>query len=286
MTSAKASIEKARREAKATLDGVAKHPWTEWLARFGYAAKGAVYIVVGVLASMAALGWGGGSLTDTRGAMETIELQPFGKIVLGFVAVGLGSYTLWRWVQAAADADDKGSDAKGLAIRFGYFGSGLVYAGLAFSAVKIIFDASGEERGNSPRAWASWVMGFPFGYLLVALAGLSVVGFGLYQIYKGYKAKFRKRLKVGEMGERKDWGVLVGRVGYAARGVVFCVVGYFLIQAAFFFNPEEAQGLDGVLHALTRQAFGTLLLSVIAVGLIAYGLFALVESRYRRIAGS
>ena len=285
MTSAKTSIEELGQDAREALDEVAAHPWTERLARFGYASKGAVYVVVGVLASLAAFGWGG-DLTDTRGAMQTIELQPFGKFILGFIAAGLGAYALWRWVQAAADADRKGSDAKGVAIRTGYFFSGLVYAGLAFSAVKIVFDASGEDRGNSLSEWSRLVMSLPFGYLLVALAGTGVIIFGLYQIYKGHKAKFRKRLKVGEMGQHKKWAVLSGRLGYPARGVVFCIVGYFLIQAAFHYNPDEAQGLDGVLQTLTQKAFGTLPLIVVALGLIAYGLFALVEARYRRIGGS
>lgn len=282
MAKGESSAGEMKREAKEALDNVAAHPWTERLARFGYTAKGAVYIVVGVLASLAAFGKGG-HITDARGAMQTIELQPFGKFVLGFIAAGLGAYALWRWVQAAADADNKGGDAKGLAIRTGYFFSGLVYAGLAFSAARIVVDASGEDRGNSPRVWSEWVMLLPFGYLLVGLAGLGVIGFGLYQIYKGYKAKFRKRLKLGEMGKREKWAVLSGRFGYAARGVVFCVVGVFLIQAALHFNPDEAKGLDGVLQALTQQAFGPVLLGGVALGLVAYGLFALVEARYRRI---
>ena len=272
-------------KAEDALGDVARSRWTERLARFGYASKGAVYVTVGVLASLAAAGRGG-NLTDTRGAMRTIDLQPFGKLVLVFIAAGLGAYALWRVVQAVADADRKGRDAKGLAVRAGYLGSGLVYAGLALSALRILFDASGESRGNSLREWAAFLLALPFGYLLVGLAGLAVFGFGLYQIYKGLKAKFRKRLKLGELGEREGWAVWSGRLGYAARGVVFCVIGSFLLRAAFYFNPNEARGLDGALQALPGHAFGPLPLEVVAAGLVAYGLFAFVEARYRRIAGS
>jgi hypothetical protein len=284
MTRAKSAVEEIGEEAREALEEMAEHPWMERLARFGYAAKGVVYIVVGVLATAAAFGKGG-DLTDTRGAMRTIELQPFGKIILSVVAAGLGAYVLWRWVQAAADADGKGSDAKGLAIRTGYFFSGLVYAGLAFSAVRIVVDASGDDRGNTIQRWSGLFMSLPFGYLFVGFVGLCVVLFGLYQIYKGYKAKFMKRIKLNEMSRRERWTLLSGRFGYAARGVVFCVVGSFLMQSAYHYNPSEAKGLDGVLQTLPRQTFGTLLLAVIAVGLIAYGLFALIEARYRRIAG-
>jgi hypothetical protein len=285
MIETKSSIEVIGQEAKEALDEVAAHPWMERLARFGYAAKGLVYIVIGVLATMADFGWGG-NLTDTRGAMQTIEMQPFGKVVLGVVAAGLAAYVLWRWVQAVADADRKGDDAKGLAIRTGYFFSGLIYAGLAFSAVRIIVDASGDDRRNTPREWTALLMAWPLGYVLVGLVGLGVVGYGLYQIYKGYKAKFRKRLKLHEMSRQEKWAIWSGRIGYPARGVVFCIVGSFLIRAAWYFDPSVAQGLDGVLRSLPRQAFGSILLGVVSVGLIAYGLFALVEARYRRIAGS
>ena len=285
MSEAKSSIEEIGQGAQKALEEVAAHPWMERLARFGYAAKGVVYLVIGVLATLADFGWGG-DLTDTRGAMQTIEMQPFGKVILGVVAAGLGSYVLWRWVQALADADRKGSDAKGLAIRTGYFFSGLVYAGLSFSAVRIIVDASGEDRRNTPREWSALLMKWPFGYLVVGLAGLGVIGFGLYQIYKGLKAKFRKGLKLHEMSSQERWAVWSGSVGYAARGVVFLIVGIFLVQAAWYFNPNAVKDLDGVLRSLPRQAFGSLLLGIVALGLIAYGLFALVEARYRRIAVS
>ena len=285
MTQAKSSIEEIGREAKDALEEVAAHPWMERLARFGYSAKGVVYIVLGALATLEAFGWGG-DVTDTRGAMQTIEMQPFGKVILGVVAAGLGAYVLWRWVQAVADADRKGGDAKGLAIRIGYFFSGLVYAGLSFSAVRIIVDASGEDRRNTPREWSEMLMAWPFGYLLVGLAGLCVIGFGLYQIYKGSTAKFRKGLKLHEIKHHETWAVWSGRFGYVARGVVLCIVGIFLVQAALHFNPGEAKGFDGALQTLPRQIFGSLLLGLIACGLIAYGIYALVEARYRRIAGA
>ena len=105
------AIKEAKRQADEVIDDVAAHPWTERIARFGYAAKGVVYMVVGVLATAAAFGMGG-ETTDTRGALQAIEEQTFGKFVLGRVAVGLVGYVIWRWIQAIADTDDKVSGLK------------------------------------------------------------------------------------------------------------------------------------------------------------------------------
>jgi hypothetical protein len=266
---------------------VARHPWIERLARFGYAAKGVVYVVAGALAVMTATGVGGGELTDARGALRSIARQPFGRAMLAVVAVGLAAYVLWRWVQSITDADRKGRSFKGLALRTAYFASGTVYAGLALAAARIVFGADEPAARNATQGWTARLMGMPFGEWLVTLAGLAVIGFGVYQIFKGYKAKFRKRLKLPEIEEgARDWAVLAGRVGYAARGVVFAVIGVFLIQAARRHDPGEAQGLDGALQALARQSFGPYLLGAVAAGLVAYGIYALVEARYRRIAGS
>jgi hypothetical protein len=130
-------------------------------------------------------------------------------------------------------------------------------------------------------------MEFPYGNWLVVLAGLGVMGYGLYQCYKGYAAKFRKRLKIGEMSERGVlWATRSGRFGFIARGVVFLIVGGVLIQAALHYDSSEAKGLDGALQLLIQQSYGKWLLCLVALGLVAYGLYMLVEARYRRIAGS
>ncbi len=280
------AIEDVKDAAGEVAEKVGKHPWVERLARFGYAAKGIVYIVVGALATLAAAGMGG-ETTGTQGAMRSIARQPFGRVMLGTVAFGLVAYVIWRWVQAITDADDKGTDAKGIALRLGYTGSGLVYAGLAYSAARIVFGADEDGRPSAAESWTARVMEYPFGNWLVILAGLGVIGYGLYQCYKGYAAKFRKRLKAGEMSERSMlWAMRSGRFGFVARGVVFAIVGGFLIQAALHYDSTEAKGLDGALKLLIQQSYGKWLLGLVALGLVAYGLYMLVEARYRRIAGS
>jgi hypothetical protein len=286
MGETKSSGKKMKRQAEDAVEKVAANPWTERLARFGYATKGIVYIVVGGLATLAAFGLGG-ETTDLRGALREIERKPFGKAMLIAVAFGLIGYVLWRWLQALADTDGKGAKLKGIAIRIGYFASGAVYAGLAYTAAKILFDVDKSDNSSSSdtqELWIARVMKMPFGRTAVILTGLFVIGFGLYQIYKGIKAKFRKRLKLGEMNEAKDnWATWSGRVGYASRGVVFCIIGFFVIQAALHFNPDEAKGLDEALSTLARNYYGAWALGIVAVGLIFYGFYMFVEARYRQI---
>ncbi|HKP72175.1 MAG TPA: DUF1206 domain-containing protein [Pyrinomonadaceae bacterium] len=286
MTEKDSAIGEAKEKADEVAEQVAKHPWTERVARIGYAAKGVVYIAVGALATMAALGVGG-EATDVRGAMRSIARQPFGTVLLAIVALGLTAYVAWRWVQAVTDADDKGTDAKGIALRVGYTGSGLVYAGFALSAARILLGAREEGRPSAAQSWTAKLMEFPYGWALVILAGLAVIGFGLYQCYKGLTAKFRKRLKVGEMSAGAvRWATRSGRAGFISRGVVFLIVGGFLIQAALYYDSSQAKGLDGALQTLARQSYGKWLLGAVALGLVAYGFYMLIEARYRRIAGS
>ncbi len=277
-------VKKVGERAEEVIDDVAASPWMEMLARFGYATKGIVYVVVGGVSALAALGLRG-ETTDVRGALQEIEDKPFGTVALATVAFGLVGYVLWRWVQALADTDHKGTKLKGILVRIGYFFSGVVYAGLALTAAKVLIDV--DEPDSSSRVQEDWigrVLGMPAGRALIILAGCATIGFGLYQIFKGFKAKFRKRLKLAEMSEGKirlaTWS---GRMGYTARGLVFCIIGFFAIQAALHFNPDEAKGLDEALATLAQNYYGAWALLAVAVGLIFYGFYMLVESRYRKI---
>jgi hypothetical protein len=260
-------------------------PWIVLLARFGYAAKGVVYIIIGVLAAYAAF-TSGGRKTDSRGALEEILLQPYGKYLLGAVAIGLAGYALWRFVQAFADTENKGSGAKGIAIRFGYAVIGVIYAGLAFSAVQIIMGSGGNSNSeSSAKDWTATLLAQPFGQWLVGLAGLGFIAAALNHFYKAFTAKFREKLMTNEMsGSVQTFAVRTGRFGLIARGVVFGIMGAFLIQAALNSNAGEARGLSGALTAIEQQTFGQLLLGIVALGLIAYGFYMLVLARYRRIA--
>ena len=270
------TVQHARKEAK---------PWVIALARFGYAAKGVVYLLIGVLALQAALG-PGGKTTDTNGALHTIAGQPFGKVLLGLIGIGLVGYALWRLVQGALDPEGKGDDAKGIATRIGYALSGLSYGALALTAFNII-RGSGGEGGSSQQDWTAQLMAAPLGRWLVGIVGLIFFGVALYALYVAYSAKFRDKLKLGEMSSTEEtWVTRLGRAGYAARGVVFGIIGWFFVRAALNANPGETGGLDKALQTLAQQPYGLWLLGTVAAGVMAYGLYGLSQARYRRIYGS
>lgn len=259
-------------------------PWVEWLARIGYAAKGIVYILVGWIALDAAIG--GGQSTGSRGALQSVADEPFGQVLLALVAVGLLGYAIWRFVEAALDPEDKGSGAGGIARRLGYAVSGVIHAALALYAAQLVFGSGGGSSGggSGTDSRTAMLMQQPFGRWLVGLVGLGIVGYGLYELYRAWTLDFGKRLKTSEMSSTtREWTTRAGRAGLAARGVVFGIIGIFLVQAALQYDPQQARGLGGALRALQEQAYGPWLLGAVALGLIGYGLFQLVRARYRRI---
>jgi hypothetical protein len=258
-------------------------PWVEWLARLGYVAKGIVYFVVGALAAQAAFG-NGGETTGQQGALVEILHQPYGRILLGVVAVGLFGYALWRFVEAGLDPERKGKDAKGLIQRAGYVASGLAYSALGIEAVRLVLGLGGGEGGNRYEDWTAQLMAQPLGRWLVGLAGLVVIGVGLWQFYEAYSAHFRKELLLNQLNDQqRGWVIGSGRFGFAARGVVYALIGGFLLQAALQADPNEAGGLGDALAVLAQQPYGPWVLGAVAGGLMAYGLFAVVLARYRRI---
>ena len=258
--------------------------WIVPLARFGYAAKGAVYIIIGALAALAAFNRGGRT-TDPQGAFEEILSQPYGQVLLGAIAVGLAGYALWCFIQAFKDTENKGSGAKGILIRCGYGVVGLIHASLALTAVQLILGSSGGQGGEeSSKEWTAVLLAQPFGQWLVGAVGVGIIIVAMIQFYQAYTAKFRGELARGEMSARAEsWVARVGRIGLAARGVVFGAIGIFLVLAALHANPNEARGLSGALRSLEQQPFGPWVLGIVALGLVAYGVYMVVLAWYRRI---
>lgn len=276
-----------RNEAQDAAGDAAQHPWVKNLARIGLAAIGVVYMLVGIIAFQLALGSGGGSggAPDQQMALQQIQEAPLGRFILGLIALGLFGYLIWRLTEAFADIEGEGSDPKGLAKRAGHAINGVVYGGIGFQAGMLALGrSSGSGGGSSQQEWTARFMSLPFGRWLVGLAGLFVIGYGLYQIYEAWKEKYRERLIYGQMSQtERRWVDPLSRAGLVAHGIVLGLIGSFLIQAAYNFNPEEAQGLAGALNELAQQPFGPWLLGIVGLGLIGYGVYKLAQARYHRV---
>ncbi|MFN2628432.1 MAG: DUF1206 domain-containing protein, partial [Gaiellaceae bacterium] len=259
---------------------VARSRGFEWLARSGFVARGLIYGIIGILAIKLALGNGGKSASQ-QGALKTIAEQPFGKVLLILVAIGLAGYALWRLIHAFLGHGPEDSDST--FDRLAALASGIVYAGLCATAVKILLGSGGTSSG-SPHKAAAGVFGWPGGTWLVGIAGLVLIGVGLYQGYRGISKDFLKDSKTEEMTATiRNWIEWIGTFGHLARMVVMGLVGVFLIKAAIDFNPNKAVGLDGALAKLAHNSYGPFLLGLVAAGLIAFGVYSLSDARYRRI---
>ena len=256
-------------------------PWVARAARLGFVAKGLLYAIVGLLAIQIPLGLGG-ETTDRQGALRTVAAQPFGEVLLIALAFGLAGYAVWRFVQGFLDRDREGSEPKGLAKRLGSVGKGILSGSLCVLTVSIIVGSG--SGGSNEKEEVARVLDLPAGRFLVGAVGLGFLGAGLFNGYRALTQKFRKDLKEHQMdADARPWLTMVGVVGHAARGVVFALIGFFLLRAAWQYDAKEAIGLDGALRKLAEQPYGAWLLGLVAGGLLAYGLFCFVEARYRDV---
>ena len=197
-------------------------------------------------------------------------------------AIGLAAYSGWRLAQAILDRDDEGEGAKGLAKRAGSFGRAVWYGTLCGLTVAKI--AGAGETGSNEKETTGGVLAMPLGRYIVLAVGLAFVAGALFNVYRAVTCKFEKKLKKGEMNQVEEAGATTfGILGHLARGVVFGLVGWFLVKAAWQFDPKEAVGLDGALMEVSQQAYGALLLGSVAAGLMAYGVWCLIQAKYRKI---
>lgn len=254
-----------------------------FITRFGYFAKGAVYIAVGVLALEVAIGFRS-QMGDTRGALEEIGRRPFGSTLLVIIAVGLLHYSAWKFVEAFKNPENLG---KGRRMLDG--ASGVLHIYLALTAMRIFlseFGVVGREKSGdqSARSLTSWLLAQPFGRELVGAAGLIAFGISINQVVVAYRATFREKLALGEMRTwQKIIVITLGRVGFCTRALLFALVGLFLVRAAANINPNNVGGMAKAFTTLLEQPSGPWLLGATAVGLISHGLFMWALIRYREV---
>lgn len=256
----------------------------EGASRLGYAARGLVYLGMGAIVLLAAL-----DLTPrAHGAKAMLALWaqwPLGLLIIVLVACGLSGFAAWRALQAIFDADHHGVSPKGLAVRAGQAISGLVYGGLALSAFELldVFEDVGEpDEEQSAHHWVAGLMSLPHGDLLVMAVGALLLAVGVGNLVQGLAQDFSKRLKCD--ARVCHWVVPLARAGYAARGLATLPLAIFLIKAGLQTRSGDARSWGGALQAIEGQPFGSAILGCLALGLMAFGAFGLVEAIFRRIS--
>jgi len=250
-------------------------------ARFGVATKGVVYLLIGCLTAFAAFGFGG-KKSGSKGVLDFIANQYFGKILLIVLSIGLVGYLFWRWYQALADPKNNGTDAKAIIKRVSYFGSGLFYGLLAYSAIAQVL-ASRNSGGGSNRSLLKKMFESEYAMTFAIIIGVILLIKSGYEFYQAYSGNFRE--EVDEAGlDNKAQRILIkfGKVGFTARGIVIGIMAFLMFRAAFSGNIDKVGKSDA--FGFLQDEFGTIVMGIIAVGLIAYGVFMIVKAKYSSLA--
>ncbi len=259
-------------EVKETARQVGGSAPLAWGARLGYAVSGLLHLLIGWIALKIAWGLGGGT-ADQSGALATVAGSSGGLILLWVAVAGFVLLALWQVLEVVTGAH--GAKA---ADRLKSGGKAIAYAALAVSAFTFARGGGTSSRAQTRDATAG-IMAQPGGRVLVGLLGLGVLAVGAYHVYKGWTGKFLQDLA----GRPGAWVVGAGRVGYVAKGVALGIVGVLFVVAGLHRSTKDATGLDGALRALRAQPFGQYLLTLVALGLVAFGVHTLARARYTKV---
>lgn len=243
-----------------------------WLVRLGYLARAILYTMLGLVALTSA-----GAISEgTDGIFNAIEGFPGGTAILWVMVLGLFGYSLFRFASPAFDIENQGSDTTGWATRIGHAGSGIGHLALAWSAFQFANSGDGGTGDGAQKA-ASGVLGMDFGGAVLGILGLTFFGVALYQFKKGISGDFMNRIA----GNAPQFTRLLGGIGYSARGVVYGVIGWSLVQAGFLSKgADEVRSLG---DALADLAGSGAIFTLTALGLLIFGIFSLILARYRII---
>lgn len=251
----------------------------DWLARAGLTARGAVYILMGVLAVLVARGAAKAEI-DQKGALREVLSQPFGSVVVALMAIGFACYALWRLSEAAFGVV---GDGNGAGPRLKSLFRGIAYLALTFSAASLLFGSRGSQSKQQTSMTAR-VMDHTGGRWLVGVVGLVIVGVGIALVVEGLRLTFMRYFPEGQLPEKLRNSIRqLGRIGTVARGLVFALVGVLVVVAAWTHNAKKAGGMDEALKSLRDQPFGPWLLVAAGLGLAIFGVYGLAEARYRRV---
>ena len=247
-------------------------------------ARGITYGVIGGLAAAIALGAGTtGAAPNQQGALALIARTLVGRPALVVICAGLLAYALWKLTQGVFGRGPEGGGGGAVKDRVANLAGGLAYLAFFAVAIRVLTGSSGGGSGE-PRQAASGILGWPGGQLIVGLAGAALLAISLYQLYDALRGGFANQSKTEQMNSReRRVFMLLGRVGLSARALVFALIGYFLLRTAIDYKPADATGVDGALARLHHEALGPWLVGLVALGLITFAAFSLLEGRYRRL---
>jgi hypothetical protein len=254
----------------------------ETLARVGLVAQGVSFGLVAVLAIQLALGEGG-EATDRQGALQTIAQDDFGRLVVVLIALGFAAYTLWRLAEVVLGHEVEEDHARGKwSKRAVALGKAAIYGALCSLAVSILLGegAGGDEEKEATEG----ILGWPGGRWIVGAIAACFAAAALWNLYRAVSGKYKESLKTGQMssGELR-WTTRIAFVGLTSRGVIFALIAWFFSDAAADYDARKAEGLDGALRKLAHEQYGSWLLALVAAGLFAWGLFCLIQARYREV---
>jgi flagellar biogenesis protein FliO len=271
-------MQQTARDVGDTVRSAARSRHVARAARLGFAARATIYLLIGCFTLLLAFGKQPPE-DDQRGAMQEVARHTGGFLLLVVLAIGLAAYALWRFSEAAFGGR---TGNRKLGSRLKSFFRGCVYAALAYTAVDVLLHSS-RSQAHQQQEWSAKVMSHQGGRWLVGLVGLVLLIVGAALVFEAVRGKFKEGFKLAEMprfARRTVW--ILGAVGTTARGVVFGLTGFFVLQAAWRYDSSKARGLDGALRRLAASQDGKIWVTAAGLGLIAFGLYGYAEAAWRR----
>lgn len=253
--------------------------WLDHAVRIGLVAYGIVHLLIGWVAIQIALG-DHGEDASPQGALSELAQQPFGQLLVWAVAIGLFLLVVWRVLEAAFGHREH-EGAERVRARVGSVLKACIYGALGVTALRVAISDGSSSSSSGEKTMTAKVMDLPAGQWIVAATGVGIAVYGAALVWRGWKEKFAEHLETeGMLGNSGAAYLLLGQVGYIAKGIAFAIVGGLVVYAGVTHDADESGGLDEALQKVLQQPFGPVLLIAIGVGIACYGFFCLARARH------